>query len=142
MLTGKHNLYQHVKYGKYDLFVPINGEEKKIKKWKWQYQPNNVKQQCTWGTHFGETKLVASTTGNPEDTNLRISSTFTPVGTVFFSFCNPSLGPTSTIFTDLGIPFKNYITQNIYLHISVFSSERALLDEHFHNPPKTPKKKK
>jgi len=70
---------------------------------KLQSKPN----QITWGTHLGETKLVASTTGNPEDTSLWINSTFTSVGTIFFSFCSPSLGPTSTIFTNFGIPFKN-----------------------------------
>jgi hypothetical protein len=30
------------------------------------HQHNSI----TWGTHFGDTKLVASTTGNPEETNL------------------------------------------------------------------------
>jgi len=66
------------------------------------HQHNSI----TWGTHFGDTKLVASTTGNPEETNLWISSTFTDVGTIFFSFCRPSLGPTSTIFTNFGIPLE------------------------------------
>ena len=65
----------------------------------------------TWGTHLGDTKLVASTTDSPEDTSLWINSTFIAVDTRFFSFCNPSLGPTSTIFTKFGIPFKNYINQ-------------------------------
>jgi len=66
--------------------------------------------QCTCGTHFGDTKLVASTTDNPEAASLRISSTFTGVGTMSFSFCSPSRGPTSTIFTHLGrslISWKN-----------------------------------
>jgi hypothetical protein len=40
----------------------------------------------TCGTHFGDTKLVASTTGNPEVASLLISSIFTGVGTVFFHF--------------------------------------------------------
>jgi hypothetical protein len=61
----------------------------------------------TCGTHFGETKLVASTTGNPEETSIFINSTFTVVGTICFSFCNPSLGPTSTIFTYPGILPRN-----------------------------------
>ena len=63
----------------------------------------NIK-NFTCGTHFGETKLVASTTDNPEVANLFMSSIFTGVGTVFFSFCSPSRGPTSTIFTHLGRP--------------------------------------
>jgi len=61
----------------------------------------------TCGTHFGETKLVASTTGNLEEASILISSTLTAVGTISFSFCNPSLGPTSTIFTYSGMLLKS-----------------------------------
>lgn len=53
------------------------------------------------GTHFAETKLVASIVCNPVFDNRLISSIFTDVGTIFGSFCNPSLGPTSTILTEL-----------------------------------------
>jgi hypothetical protein len=54
------------------------------------------------GTHLGETKLVASITGNPAALSLSISSIFTAAGTTPGSFCRPSRGPTSTIFTRLG----------------------------------------
>lgn len=62
----------------------------------------------TWGTHFGETKLVASTICSPEETSIFINSTFTAVGTISFSFCNPSLGPTSHIFTNPGMVPSNW----------------------------------
>ena len=73
---------------------------------KWQ-SPNSLDHliwfKCiTCGTHFGDTKLVASTTDKPAATNLCISCIFTDVGTLPFSFCRPSRGPTSTIFTKLG----------------------------------------
>lgn len=74
---------------------------------KVDYLPKTTKAYFTCGTHFGETKLVASTIGNPEETSILISSTFTTVGTMSFSFCNPSLGPTSTIFTNPGILLSN-----------------------------------
>ncbi|MPC36283.1 hypothetical protein E2C01_029736 [Portunus trituberculatus] len=48
------------------------------------------------------TDLVTSTARCPAFANLLISSIFTLVGTKVFSFCKPSLGPTSTIFTFLG----------------------------------------
>ena len=53
-----------------------------------------------WGTHFGDTKLVVSTTGKPASANRSIKLTFVSVGTMAFSFCRPSRGPTSTIFTE------------------------------------------
>lgn len=61
----------------------------------------------TCGTHFGDTKLVASTTGSPLETSNLISSTFTSVGIIVFSFCSPSLGPTSTILTTSGTEPKD-----------------------------------
>jgi len=78
---------------------------------KWQ-SPNSLDHliwfKCiTCGTHFGDTKLVASTTDKPAATNLCISCIFTDVGTLPFSFCRPSRGPTSTIFTKLG---RSHIT--------------------------------
>ena len=70
---------------------------------------------------MGLTKAVASTCERPDATSFDINSTFeriwvlktdllidavfmfyltlTFVGTTVFSFCNPSLGPTSTILT-------------------------------------------
>src|SRR5262245_499057 len=53
------------------------------------------------GTHFGDTKAVASTACSPASASRSISSTLTAVGTSPFSFCSPSRGPTSTIFTGL-----------------------------------------
>ena len=55
-----------------------------------------------WGTHLGDTKLPASTTGNPAAARRSISSTLTSVGTVSGSFWRPSRGPTSTSLTDFG----------------------------------------
>src|SRR5918993_5212416 len=52
-------------------------------------------------THFGETKAVASTAGNPASARRSISSTLIAVGTSPRSFCSPSRGPTSTILTAL-----------------------------------------
>src|SRR5918999_2172977 len=53
------------------------------------------------GIHFGDTKAVASTAGRPASARRSISSTFTAVGSSPGSFCSPSRGPTSTIFTKL-----------------------------------------
>jgi hypothetical protein len=63
----------------------------------------------TCGTHFGETKLVASTTDRPAPTSLCISWIFTDAGTLPFSFCRPSRGPTSTIFTNLGSSHMTWV---------------------------------
>jgi hypothetical protein len=49
--------------------------------------------------HFGDTKLVASMTLSPLSDSLLMNSTLVLVGMVPGSFCNPSLGPTSTIVT-------------------------------------------
>src|SRR5512134_2017861 len=54
------------------------------------------------GTHFGETKAVASTAGRPASARRSISSTLTAVGTSPRSFCKPSRGPTSTNRTKSG----------------------------------------
>src|SRR5215831_7938925 len=54
------------------------------------------------GTHFGETKLVASIAGRPASVSRSIRPTLTSVGTVPFSFCRPSRGPTSTMRTRRG----------------------------------------
>src|SRR5688572_21873161 len=55
------------------------------------------------GTHFGDTKAVASTAGSPALARRSMSSSFTAVGTSAFSFCRPSRGPTSTNRTESGI---------------------------------------
>ena len=54
------------------------------------------------GTHFGETKLVDSMALKPVAESRLISSILTSVGTIIDSFCSPSRGPTSTIFTRFG----------------------------------------
>ena len=54
------------------------------------------------GTHFRETKAVASIAGNPAAVSASISATLASVGTSVFSFCSPSRGPTSTSRTDDG----------------------------------------
>lgn len=73
---------------------------------------HRISNPITCGTHFGETKLVASTIGNPEETSIFINSTLTEVGIMCFSFCSPSLGPTSTIFTNCGILHKYWESRN------------------------------
>lgn len=50
-------------------------------------------------THL--TKLPASMCLKPAELNRSISSILVCVGTMAFSFCRPSLAPTSTIFTTL-----------------------------------------
>ena len=50
---------------------------------------------ASWGTHFGCTKLVDSTTGRPAASSRRTNSALVAVGTGAFSFCSPSRGPTS-----------------------------------------------
>ena len=54
------------------------------------------------GTHLGETNAVASIAGKPASARASISATFASVGTIAFSFCKPSRGPTSTSRTALG----------------------------------------
>src|SRR5438132_388396 len=53
------------------------------------------------GTHFGDTNAVASTARSPASASRSMSSSLTAVGTSPGSFCSPSRGPTSTIFTKL-----------------------------------------
>ena len=55
--------------------------------------------RLTCGTHLGATNDPASIVFRPVRANLRISSIFVSAGMLCFSFCNPSLGPTSTIRT-------------------------------------------
>src|SRR5207249_3427454 len=54
------------------------------------------------GTHFGDTKLVASIAGSPASVRRSMSATLISVGTIVFSFCSPSRGPTSTMQTRCG----------------------------------------
>ncbi|KAG0758957.1 hypothetical protein G6F22_019502 [Rhizopus arrhizus] len=54
------------------------------------------------GTHLGDTNEAASTLGKPAAARRLTSSTLMSVGTNSFSFCRPSRGDTSTIFTREG----------------------------------------
>lgn len=56
----------------------------------------------TWGTHLGETKLVASTTDRPVSERRLMNSILVSAGITDFSFWRPSRGPTSTILTNRG----------------------------------------
>src|SRR6186713_2614110 len=51
------------------------------------------------GTHFGDTKLVTSISRRPACCSRCTSSILTAAGTICFSFCRPSRGPTSTSLT-------------------------------------------
>jgi len=53
----------------------------------------------TWGTHFAATKEPASMSVKPVLESLSINSILVLNGIDFFSFCNPSRAPTSTILT-------------------------------------------
>jgi hypothetical protein len=57
---------------------------------------------ASWGTHLGETKLVASISVSPLAASADMNAAFAAVGTGTGSFCSPSLGPTSMIRTTLG----------------------------------------
>src|SRR5687767_12442691 len=107
------------------------------------------------GTHFGETKAVASTAGSPASARRSMSSSFTAVGTSAFSFCRPSRGPTSTSRTVSGIlislqrnqlrAFQNLLAcvvkhllhhavrgrGNGVLHLHGFQNEERLALRHF-----------
>src|SRR5471032_344892 len=54
------------------------------------------------GTHFGDTNDAASMLAKPALLKRSTSSIFTSAGTLSFSFCRPSRGPTSTILTCRG----------------------------------------
>lgn len=58
----------------------------------------------TWGTHLGATKDPASILRSPVIASRCISSIFVFRVIVAFSFCSPSLGPTSTIRTTSSLP--------------------------------------
>lgn len=52
------------------------------------------------GIHLGDTKEPTYTVFRPEEERLFINLILSYSETIFFSFCKPSLGPTSTIFTN------------------------------------------
>ena len=54
------------------------------------------------GTHFGLTKLVASMVLRPVSDSKSMNLILSEAAMTLFSFCRPSRGPTSTIFTDFG----------------------------------------
>src|ERR1700722_2101662 len=54
------------------------------------------------GIHLGETKLVTSIVLSPVSDNKLINFILISVGTMFGSFCKPSLGLTSTNLTLVG----------------------------------------
>src|SRR5258708_7751090 len=54
------------------------------------------------GMERGLTKEVASTTGKPASASICMNCIFCPVGTITFSLCRPSRGPTSTTRTARG----------------------------------------
>ena len=55
-----------------------------------------------WGTHFGETNDADSIFGKPARESRSTSAILMSAGTVCASFCKPSRGPTSIIFTCFG----------------------------------------
>lgn len=55
--------------------------------------------RATCGVHFGDTNEPASMVFKPVRANLSTSSILVATGMLCFSFCNPSLGPTSTMRT-------------------------------------------
>ena len=73
------------------------------------------------GTHFGETNDVASTWVRPAAASRSINSIFTLVGTMVFSFCSPSLGPTSTIRTPSTFVLEDFdhkLWMSPFIHIT------------------------
>jgi hypothetical protein len=56
------------------------------------------------GTHLALTNDVASMEVSPAAARRAIKSILVAVGTIAFSFCSPSRGPTSTMRTRLGMP--------------------------------------
>src|SRR5690606_5915036 len=75
------------------------------------------------GTHFGETNEVVSTFWKPASESRLMSSTLTSVEMNCFSFCRPSRGDTSTIFTFAGVgivsPGLNLTVNNTLLATQV-----------------------
>ena len=73
-------------------------------------QTSSASASC--GTHFGCTKLVASTTGGRPSTSRWMNSTLTSALTIRDSFCSPSRGPTSQIVTRSGSPAERTTSGN------------------------------
>src|SRR6266702_2894992 len=63
---------------------------------------SNCSASASCGTHFGETKLVASRMVRPVAANRSRNSSFTSTGSTDDSFCSPSRAPTSQIVTSAG----------------------------------------
>lgn len=61
----------------------------------------------TWGTHFGETKLVASITGSPASESMSTSLIFTAVGTMFCNRRKPSKGKSATLLPEMGLSWRS-----------------------------------
>ena len=53
-----------------------------------QFPKGRVLLGVTCGTHLGDTKLVTSITGSPASDSLLMNSTFTDVGTMFWTKFN------------------------------------------------------
>src|ERR1700759_5239655 len=62
-------------------------------------QLGNAGRALTCGTHFGDTNDPASIVRRPVFASLSMRLFLVSSEIVFFSFCNPSRGPTSTIWT-------------------------------------------
>src|SRR5512145_853452 len=89
------------------------------------------------GIHLGETNAVASTAGSPAPASRSMSSTFTSVETCPGSFCSPSRGPTSTIFTasskgDQLRAFEHLLARAVvdFLHHAVGGRDDCVLHLH------------
>src|SRR5258706_13511711 len=89
------------------------------------------------GTHFGETKAVASTAGRPASASFSMSSILIAVGTFVASFCRPSRGATSTMRTLRGrlmqAPFLLFLRTSGLLR-RLEPGGRALFQERAHAP--------
>src|SRR5690606_9868825 len=64
---------------------------------------NTSAASASCGTHFGLTKLVASTVRRPVVDRRSMSAILSAAGTCAASFCRPSRGPTSTMRTWAGM---------------------------------------
>src|SRR5215467_5195728 len=76
------------------------------------------------GTHLGETNAVASMAGKPASESRSISAILVSVGTVAFSFCSPSRGPTSTNRTRRG-SFVVVATNGVISSVTVIPVDHA-----------------
>lgn len=81
----------------------------------------------TCGTHFEETKLVASITGRPVPESMSISWIFTPVGTISWGTMKLKL-----LFLDL-IPLKMGGTTSRYIFFATLSVNHTAIFIHMLN---------